>query len=166
MRRTPWTVAATIAIAIAAASLTLAACGSSSSDGNVSTSTPAATATAPATGTAPAKTQTVAVVLGKPNELSLVVTPTSVSAGKTTFVVTNRGEMVHEMVVVPAPDGAAALKEADGSANEAGSLGEAADLEPGATARMTVTLPAGRYVLLCNLPGHFAGGMWADLTVS
>ena len=37
--------------------------------------------------------------------------------------------------------------------------------EPGKTGRLTVTLPAGKYVLLCNLPGHFAGGMYADFTV-
>jgi uncharacterized cupredoxin-like copper-binding protein len=159
-------------IAIAAISLTLAACGSSSSGAaDSSTSTPAAatTATTAATTTAPAavtKAKTVAVVLGKPNEFSLIPAPTSVPAGKVTFVVTNRGSMVHEMVVVPAPNGAAALKQPDGSASEAGSKGEVADLAAGATGRLTVTLPAGKYALLCNLPGHFAGGMYADFTVS
>lgn len=29
-----------------------------------------------------------------------------------------------------------------------------------------MSLPAGHYVLLCNLPGHYAGGMRADLTVA
>jgi len=166
-------------IAIAAISLMLAACGSSSSSANSSTSTPAAT-TAPAT-TAPATVDTeteknttapapataakVAVLMGKPSEFKLTATPTS-APGKVTFAVANEGNVVHEMVVVPAPNGAAGLKQPDGTASEAGSKGEVADLAPGKTARLTISLPAGKYVLLCNLPGHFASGMYADFTVS
>ncbi len=51
-------------------------------------------------------------------------------------------------------------------ASEDGALGEVADLEPGKDGTLTVSLPAGKYVLLCNLPGHFAGGMYATLDVS
>lgn len=167
-------------IAIAATSLTLAACGSSSSSANSSTSTPAATTapatTAPATidtetetnttAPAPATAAKVAVVMGKPTEFALVPTPTSKSAGKVTFAVANKGGLVHEMVVVPAPNGAAGLKQPDGTASETGAKGEVADLAPGKTARLTVSLPAGKYVLLCNLPGHFASGMYADFTVN
>ena len=154
------------AIAVAAVSVTLAACGGSSDSADstttaaaATTETPAGTTTAPATTTTPSKTTVVPVVLGKPDEFSLVPARTSVPAGKVTFAVTNQGAMTHEMVVVPAPDGAAALKEPDGTASEAGSPGEVADLAAGANGRLTVTLPAGTYVLLCNLPGHFAGGM-------
>lgn len=162
------------AIAVAAVSVTLAACGGSSDSADstttaaaaATTETTAGTTTAPATTTTPSKTTVVPVVLGKPDEYSLVPARTSVAAGKVTFVVTNQGAMMHEMVVVPAPDGAAALKEPDGTASEAGSPGEVADLAAGANGRLTVTLPAGKYVLLCNLPGHFAGGMWANFTVT
>lgn len=167
-------------IAIAAISLTLAACGSSSSSANSSTSTPAATTapatTAPATedteteknttAPAPATAAKVAVLMGKPSEFKLTATPTSASAGKVTFAVANEGNVVHEMVVVPAPNGAAGLKQPDGTGSETGSKGEVADLAPGKTARLTISLPAGKYVLLCNLPGHFASGMYADFTVS
>lgn len=162
------------AIAAAAVAVTLAACGGSSDSGDATTTaaaaatteTTAGAATAPAASTAPAKTTVVPVVLGKPNEFSLVPARTSVPAGKVTFTVTNKGAMEHEMVVVPAPDGAAGLKQADGSASEAGSEGEVADLQAGDSGRLTVTLPAGTYVLLCNLPGHFAGGMYAEFTVT
>lgn len=159
-------------IAVAAVAVTLAACGGSSDSGDATTTAAAATTetagatTAPATSTTPAKTTVVPVVLGKPNEFSLVPARTSVPAGKVTFTVTNQGAMEHEMVVVPAPDGAAGLKQADGSASEAGSEGEVADLQAGDSGRLTVTLPAGKYVLLCNLPGHFAGGMYAEFTVT
>jgi len=35
----------------------------------------------------------------------------------------------------------------------------------GASANLSLTLPAGHYVLLCNLPGHYAGGMSTHFTV-
>lgn len=163
--------------ALASASLLVAGCGSSSSSANSSTSTPAAT-TAPATTavdtsdtevttpatTAPATATKLAVVLGKPNEFSLVPTPTSVNAGPITFQVVNKGKILHEMVIVPAKS-AASLKQPDGTGSEADSPGEVPDVAAGASGTVTVTLPAGNYVLLCNLPGHFAGGMYASLTV-
>ena len=67
------------------------------------------------------------------------------------------------MVVVSAAGGAASLRQPDGTANEVGTEGEVPDVEPGAGGKLTVTLPAGKYVLLCNLPGHFAGGMYTEL---
>jgi uncharacterized cupredoxin-like copper-binding protein len=47
----------------------------------------------------------------------------------------------------------------------AGHLGEVAELDPGAGGSLTLTLPPGKYVLACNLPGHFDSGMWTVLTV-
>ena len=152
------------ALAVVAASLALAACGGSSSSSD--SSTQATTAAGTTTAKTVATTTVVPVVLGSPNEFSLVPAKTSVPAGKVTFTVVNKGTMEHEMVVVPSPNGPASLKQADGSASEAGSLGEVADLKPGATGRLTVTMPAGQYTLLCNLPGHFAGGMYATFTVT
>ena len=90
----------------------------------------------------------------------------SVPAGKVTFTVENSGKVLHEMVVVPAPDGSAALKQPDGTASEDGTLGEAPDVEVGQTKTFTVTMKPGKYSLLCNLPGHFANGMYADFTVN
>ena len=37
---------------------------------------------------------------------------------------------------------------------------------PGASGCMTITLPPGRYELVCNLPGHYAAGMYTQLTVT
>ena len=59
--------------------------------------------------------------------------------------------------------------------HEAGSLGEASrtcaagggdGIAPGASSWVTVTLPAGRYEIVCNLPGHYAAGMYAQLVVT
>ena len=42
---------------------------------------------------------------------------------------------------------------------------EARGIKPGKTAKLKLKLAAGHYALICNLPGHFAGGMYADFTV-
>jgi uncharacterized cupredoxin-like copper-binding protein len=160
--------------ALAALALAAAGCGD---DSGSSASTPAATTapdtseTAPAAGattattTAPAGATKVAVLMGKPKEFSLSAVPVQVPAGQTTFIVANKGSILHEMVVVPSTGGAAALRQPDGTASEDGSLGEVADVEAGGGGQLTVTLPAGRYVLLCNLPGHFANRMYANFVV-
>jgi uncharacterized cupredoxin-like copper-binding protein len=163
---------------LAAVSLAAAGCGGDSDSADSSTPAPAAattapdasettatpTATSPAT-TAPTAATRVIVVMGKPKEFSLSATPAQMAAGKTTFVVTNQGSILHEMVVVPSAGGPAALRQPDGTASEAGTEGEVPDVKPGAGGKLTVTLPAGKYVVLCNLPGHFAGGMYASLVV-
>ncbi|WP_235835405.1 sulfocyanin-like copper-binding protein [Arthrobacter terricola] len=64
---------------------------------------------------------------------------------------------------------------ADARIEEASSLGEASNtcaegpgqgILPGASGWVTVTLPPGRYKLVCDLPGHYAASMYAQLTVS
>lgn len=176
MTRRPIALSAAAAV-LAAGVLATAACGGDDDSASPATA-PAATApatapaaTAPATTTpattAPAATATaVSVALGTPKEFSLVPSVPSVAAGKVTFTVTNSGKILHEMVVVPSPDGAASLKEPDGTASEEGTLGEAPDVETGQTTSFTVTMKPGKYTLLCNLPGHFANGMYADFTVN
>ena len=171
MNRRPIVLSAAAAV-LAAGVLAATACGGDDSSASPTTApatAPAATApatTAPAT-TAPAATATaVTVALGKPQEFSLVPSVPSVAAGKVTFTVTNSGQVLHEMVVVPAPGGSQSLKQPDGTASEEGTLGEAPDVEVGKTTTFTVTMKPGKYSLLCNLPGHFANGMYADFTVN
>lgn len=62
----------------------------------------------------------------------------------------------------------------DGQVDEAGSLGEASvtngqgageGIAPGASSWVTMDLAPGRYEVLCNLPGHYAAGMYSELTV-
>ena len=164
-------------VAVAAVAL-VAGCGSSGSSpaaaGTTTEGTPAQSptstvgdtenepTTSPAT-TTPGAATAVAVTMGKPNEFSLSAKPASVTAGKVTFDVSNKGTILHEMVVVPGT--AASLKQPDGTASEAGSPGEVPDVEPGDSGKVTISLPAGTYTLLCNLPGHFAGGMYTQFTV-
>lgn len=49
--------------------------------------------------------------------------------------------------------------------DDAGHLGEVAELEPGQNGALTLTLKPGQYILYCNIPGHYALGMWTLFTV-
>ncbi|MFG2886381.1 sulfocyanin-like copper-binding protein [Streptomyces sp. NPDC048297] len=110
--------------------------------------------------------------------MRLVARPATVPAGRVTVRVVNAGTLTHEVIVLPLPAGRAAGERAigsDGRVSEAGSLGEASrtcgagaghGIVSGAAAWTTVTLRAGRYELLCNVPGHYAAGMYTELDVT
>jgi len=100
-----------------------------------------------------------------------------VPAGTVSLRVVNVGVRTHELVVLPLPAGQAAGARpvgADGRVDETGSLGEASrscgagagdGITTGATGWVTLTLGPGRYELVCNLPGHYKAGMYAELDV-
>jgi uncharacterized cupredoxin-like copper-binding protein len=89
----------------------------------------------------------------------------STSAGKTTFVVKNSDAMVHELVVIKTNRKAGDLPVNGAVASEKGKVGAARDIAKGQTKRVTVNLKKGHYALICNIPGHYKGGMFADFTV-
>jgi uncharacterized cupredoxin-like copper-binding protein len=94
-------------------------------------------------------------------------------SGPVTFTVTNDGSIPHEFVVLktdtPAADIAVGKFEGEPdriNEDTAGTnVGETGDMQPGATKTVTIDLPPGHYVFLCNLPGHFQAGMHVDVTV-
>jgi uncharacterized cupredoxin-like copper-binding protein len=109
------------------------------------------------------------VTLGKPDEFMLTLSSAQAKSGSVKFHVTNMGTTDHEMIVVPLPSGAAPAVLAEpgtGKANETTSLGEVGSTPVGKSGDVTLDLKAGKYALLCNEPGHFAGGMYTTLTVS
>jgi uncharacterized cupredoxin-like copper-binding protein len=78
--------------------------------------------------------------------------------------VTNKGSTTHEFVVLRTDLSSDALpKNGDGDVEEEGEgmevVDEAEDITPGGSATLTIALQPGKYAFLCNLPGHFAGGM-------
>ena len=87
------------------------------------------------------------------------------------------GSLVHELVVLPLADGHQVGERAIGSDNkvaEAGSVGEASrtfgpgggdGIDAGALGWVMLDLAPGRYELECNLAGHYAAGMYTELTV-
>jgi uncharacterized cupredoxin-like copper-binding protein len=112
-----------------------------------------------------------------PMRAALVTTPSTVPAGRVSFVVANTGALVHELVVLPLPaDGPGTRPtDTDGKIDESQSLGESSrscaggtgnGIAPGSTGWTTVTLKPGRYELVCDQPWHYAAGMFDVLTVT
>jgi uncharacterized cupredoxin-like copper-binding protein len=103
--------------------------------------------------------------------MGIDVTPTKIPAGHVTFeVVNNSRDLVHEMVVSPLKPGEKALPyiqdEYRVDEDKAGHLGEVSELDPGKTGELGIDLKPGKYIVYCNIPGHFAGGMWTVLEVT
>ncbi len=102
---------------------------------------------------------------------------TTIEHGMVTFLATNRGTLSHELVILPLPGSERAGTRTiggKGAVGETGSLGEASSscgsgsgdgILPGTSGWVTVTLTPGRYELVCNIPGHYAAGMYTVLTV-
>lgn len=109
--------------------------------------------------------------------MRLSTSTSSATSGTVSFVATNVGSVNHELLVLPLPEGqivgTRAIRD-DGTVDELGSLGEASNtcgagtgdgIAPGTSSWVTLTLAPGRYELVCNLPGHYAAGMYAQITV-
>ena len=93
------------------------------------------------------------------------------AAGVVTFQVTNTSkDTVHEMIVMYRQDPGKPLPYIDAEnrvdEDKAGDKGEVSELDPGKSGALTVALKPGKYVLICNVPGHFDSGMWAEFDVT
>jgi len=110
--------------------------------------------------------------------MRVAASPQNAPTGTVSLRVTNRGVITHELVVLPLATGQSIGTRSvgpDGKVDETGSLGEVSKscaagagdgLSPGSTGWTALTLPAGRYELLCNLPGHYTAGMYTELDVN
>lgn len=114
----------------------------------------------------------------RPGMMRVVASTGAFVAGTVSLRVTNVGAIAHELVVFPLPAGQGLGTRpagSDGKVDETGSVGEVSascaqgagdGLRPGSTGWATLTLPAGRYELLCNLPGHYKAGMYTELDIT
>lgn len=101
-------------------------------------------------------------------EMSIQAGPTVAVSGPVTFSIANTGTLVHELVVLKTDtaEGSIPARATDPSkAQEPGAAGEAEDIDPGKTATLTLDLAPGKYVLICNEPGHYAAGMHTSFTI-
>ena len=112
---------------------------------------------------APSDSQVVAELA----DTKITVNVSSVKAGKVKIGVRNLGTMQHSFEVLKtdlAPDklptDAAAAK-----AKEDGKVGEIANIPVGKSAAVTIDLVPGKYVFICNVPGHYQLGMRTGFTV-
>ena len=119
-----------------------AAAAPETTTGQTTTTTPQRTTTT----TAPAKPQATTVAVSE-TEFKITTATTNFTAGQITFDAKNAGKIPHDL----------AIKQ----------TGEKTKLiQPGASAKLTVTLKAGKYELYCTVPGHEAAGMKLNITVS
>ena len=96
--------------------------------------------------------------------------PGIVRAGNVTFEVANGSkDTIHEMIVAPVEDPSHPLPylvaESRVDEDGAGHLGEVSELDPGKAGALKLDLKPGKYILFCNIPGHYMNGMWTMLTV-
>jgi uncharacterized cupredoxin-like copper-binding protein len=103
--------------------------------------------------------------------MGVTATPASIPAGVVTFEATNSSkDMVHEMIVARLGDPTKPLpylKDEQRVDEEKGEhLGEVSELAPWAGGALRITLKPGRYLLYCNVAGHYAMGMWTEITVT
>jgi DNA-binding NarL/FixJ family response regulator len=91
-------------------------------------------------------------------------------SGTVTFTIHNAGAIQHEFVVLRTDDTADGLPVKENEAQEKGAgtrmVDEAEDIDAGKTVKLSVKLKPGNYILICNLPGHYAGGMRAAFHVA
>jgi uncharacterized cupredoxin-like copper-binding protein len=137
---------------LAIVALSSAACGSAQPTSAPSAATPT----------------TVAVTL---REWAVEPVPSTGAAGAVTFAVTNSGpEDIHEFVVIKTDlDPGALPVDSTGTVTEGGEgmtvVDEIEDIPIGQTQELSVTLTAGKYVLLCNIyseeeqEAHYKMGM-------
>ena len=102
--------------------------------------------------------------------MGITLSADSAPAGEITFEATNASkDTVHEMIVAPLPDGGKPLPyiadEESVDEDAAGAIGEVSELDPGQSGKVTLHLKAGDYLLFCDIPGHYAAGMWVTFTV-
>lgn len=99
------------------------------------------------------------------NEFKVVPSVRRSPAGKVTFVVRNAGRLDHDFVVLRTDLPAGGLPIVGSRAKEVGRRGRIPVFGPGKTRRLSLDLKPGKYVLICNVPGHYKAGMFVGFRV-
>lgn len=96
-------------------------------------------------------------------DFTIKASPKRVPAGQVVFQARNRGPDEHELIVVRERDAALQLRSDGMTVNEealkSSIVGTLEPGAPGSVRELRVSLAPGRYVLLCNMSGHYMGGM-------
>jgi uncharacterized cupredoxin-like copper-binding protein len=96
--------------------------------------------------------------------------PTQIAAGNVTLRVHNHGPDEHELIVVRSSNGRLPLRSdgftMDEDAVQRAEPGSLDPGHPGSVRDLTLHLAPGRYTLLCNMSGHYLGGMHHELVVT
>jgi uncharacterized cupredoxin-like copper-binding protein len=103
--------------------------------------------------------------------MGIALSTDTVKAGEITFEVLNSSkDTIHEMIITRLRD-LTMLFPYNSSESKVDEdkmpdiLGEVSELEPGKTGALRLDLKPGKYLLFCDVPGHFTSGMWTIFTV-
>ena len=93
---------------------------------------------------------------------------TEVPAGLVTFNIENLASQLHEIEVFGGATPGMALEVINdiGITTGLDIVDEEEGIVGGMTAQLTVDLEPGTYLIICNMPGHYAQGMTIELTVT
>jgi uncharacterized cupredoxin-like copper-binding protein len=131
-------------------------------------------------GVAPSARPTVETVLplgtsgGAPTiiltEWKVAMVPT-MRAGAFIFAITNSGTIPHELLIFESKlEPSAYPTQSSGGINEEGAgvalVSDGENIDPGGSQPRKITLKAGKYLFVCNIPGHFQQGMYTVVTLT
>ena len=98
-------------------------------------------------------------------EFKVTPVPARVKPGVVIFSVNNAGALDHEFVVLKTNLAPSKLPKKGSKAVEVGRVGKIGPVRRGQTTTLILNLKAGKYVLLCNVSGHYGAGQFAGFTV-
>lgn len=135
---------------------------------NNDSSNGAASGSTGSTGSSPAASGSIGAT---EKDFAITLDSTTAKAGPVTFNIDNQGPATHEFVVFKtdlAPDALPMTDQGtvDEKSKDLEDVDEVEDISAGSSQSLDTNLDAGHYVVICNLPGHYAQGMRAPLSVS
>ena len=116
---------------------------------------------------APADTSEIPSLYVDVSDFKLVTDHPTIAAGHVVVGIRNHASMLHELVVIKtdlAPD-QLPVDGATAKAKEDGKVGELLNIAGGASRKLVLELTPGKYVLICNVAGHYQLGMRVGLEV-
>ena len=108
-----------------------------------------------------------ATLIADLSDYKIVIDHPSIAAGHVVFGIRNHAAMAHEFKVIKTDLAADQLPVDAGTAkaDETGKVGALVDISAGATRKLALDLVPGKYVLICNVAGHYQLGMRVGLEV-
>ena len=101
------------------------------------------------------------------SDFKIVADHPTIAAGHVVVGIRNHAAMLHEIKFIKtdlAPD-QLPVDAATAKAKEDGKVGELLNIAAGASRKLVLELTPGKYVLICNVPGHYQLGMRTGLEV-
>lgn len=115
----------------------------------------------------PADTSEVPSLYVEISDFKILTDHPTIAAGHVVVGIRNHASMLHELKVIKtdlAPD-QLPVDGATAKATEDGKVGELLNIAGGASRKLVLELVPGKYVLICNIAGHYQLGMRVGLEV-